>query len=289
MSTQMVHLIKIERVFLGQKNVKVSQCCLSDVPQQLDVAMLQSDIKTQVEHLVCCVCSVEVFNVSCGSVDLVWWFLRSPDVVLSQTVRTWTLSSQDSIPNHAWHVDTLASILVAAEFGQPYLANFFCGGGWVGQWARRVGARNFALFFSLSPAGNFILPSLSGGSSRGILVVFLKAGALKCARPKAAGVSHDNQRTPNVHISGPRRFKHHQNSTRRPPGKRKKRANFWAVRRRRGRPAEEGAVGRRGRSGRGGHPAEGVQRKGAKIFKTHTILNTPKILKHTHTHMTKTF
>ena len=42
-------------------------------------------------------------------------------------------------------------------------------------------AQNFALFF-LSPAENFILSSLSEGSSRGILVVFLKAGALKCAR-----------------------------------------------------------------------------------------------------------
>ena len=36
--------------------------------------------------------------------------------------------------------------------------------------------------FFLSPAGNFILSSLSGGSSRLILVVFLKAGTLKCAR-----------------------------------------------------------------------------------------------------------
>ena len=58
------------------------------------------------------------------------------------------------------------------------------GGGWVGWWAGRavgmvgpwkvglkgwgpegVGAQNFALSF-LSPAGNFILSSLSGGSSR---------------------------------------------------------------------------------------------------------------------------
>ena len=35
----------------------------------------------------------------------------------------------------------------------------------------------------------------------------------------AAGASHNSPRTPNVHISGPRRFKHHQNSTRRPPRK----------------------------------------------------------------------
>ena len=54
----------------------------------------------------------------------------------------------------------------------------------------------------------------------------------------AAGASHDNPRTPNVNISGPPRFKHHQNSTRRPPRegrmkencgvRRKKSAKFWA-------------------------------------------------------------
>ena len=32
-----------------------------------------------------------------------------------------------------------------------------------------------------------------------------------------SGASHDSPRNPNVHILGPRRFKHHQNSTRRPP------------------------------------------------------------------------
>ena len=41
---------------------------------------------------------------------------------------------------------------------------------WLG--ARRVGGPKISLFFFLSPTGNFILPSLSGGSSRGILVVF---------------------------------------------------------------------------------------------------------------------
>ena len=38
----------------------------------------------------------------------------------------------------------------------------------------------------------------------------------------AARASHDSPRTPNVHISGPRRFKHHQNSTKGPPGERRK-------------------------------------------------------------------
>ena len=47
-------------------------------------------------------------------------------------------------------------------------------------------AQNFALFFSLSRP-HFFLSSLSPGFG-------------------AAGVSHDNPKTPNVHISGPRRF-----------------------------------------------------------------------------------
>ena len=56
----------------------------------------------------------------------------------------------------------------------------------------------------------------------------------------AAGASHDSPRTPNMHISGSRRFKHHQNSTKGPQKERrkkivvrrgKKRAKFWAVRR----------------------------------------------------------
>ena len=38
----------------------------------------------------------------------------------------------------------------------------------------------------------------------------------------AARVSHDSPRTPNVRISVPRRFKHHQNSTRRHPERHKK-------------------------------------------------------------------
>ena len=45
------------------------------------------------------------------------------------------------------------------------------GGGPEGWGPGEVGAQNFALFFP-SPTGNFVLSSLSGGSSRGILVVF---------------------------------------------------------------------------------------------------------------------
>ena len=51
----------------------------------------------------------------------------------------------------------------------------------------------------------------------------------------AAGASHDSPRTPNVHISGPRRFKHHQNSTKKTKResklwreREKKSAKFWA-------------------------------------------------------------
>ena len=54
-----------------------------------------------------------------------------------------------------------------------------------------------------------------------------------------AGVSHDSPRTPNVHITGSGRFRHSQNSTRRPPregrksenggGRGKKERNFSAV------------------------------------------------------------
>ena len=61
---------------------------------------------------------------------------------------------------------------------------------------------------------------------------------VKSAPPDRAGVSHDSPRNPNVHISGPRRFKHHQTSTKGPQererrkkivaGGGKKRAKFWA-------------------------------------------------------------
>ena len=63
----------------------------------------------------------------------------------------------------------------------------------------------FRSFFS-SPATVFFLSSLSWGSFRGILVVFLKAGTLKCARLEFSGCRVK-----------PRRFKNTtQKSTRRP-------------------------------------------------------------------------
>ena len=101
-------------------------------------------------------------------------------------------------------------------------------------------AQNFALSFP-TPAPFSLFLSLSGCLLVEFWLLFLKAGALKCARlefsnccvkPRsaeggwitnppagfgAAGVSHDNPRTPNVHIGVPRRFKHQQNSTGRHP------------------------------------------------------------------------
>ena len=95
---------------------------------------------------------------------------------------------------------------------------------------RQVGAQNFALFF-LSPAGDFILSSLSGG----LLVEIwwcLKTRTLKRARLEfsgcrvqapaarsggAAGVSHDSPRAQTCTFEGTGLQKHHQNSTKRPP------------------------------------------------------------------------
>ena len=74
-----------------------------------------------------------------------------------------------------------------------------------------AGPPNISFFFP-SPAPIFALfVSLSGC----LLVVFLKAGALKCVRLGS----------PNVHISGLPRFKHHQISTRRHPERDKKSEN----------------------------------------------------------------
>ena len=88
-----------------------------------------------------------------------------------------------------------------------------------------------SIFFSLSRATIFILFSLYGG----LLVEFrwclkrrslqIWALGLSCETPAAlgaAGASHDSTRTPNVHISMQRRFKHHQNSTKGNPREGKK-------------------------------------------------------------------
>ena len=93
-------------------------------------------------------------------------------------------------------------------------------------------AQNFALFFP-SFCHNFHSSFSLLGSFLGILLVFLKAGTLKCAHLGS------DPRTPNVHISGPRRFKNPtKNSTKGPPRERRKKENcggggkksakFWA-------------------------------------------------------------
>ena len=101
-------------------------------------------------------------------------------------------------------------------------------------------AQNFALFFP-SPAAKFVLFFPLWVSSRWIVVVFeapgrsnvhvwalwLSCGTLAAPPDRAAGASHDNQRTPNAHIWASRCFKHHQNSTRKPP-EREERMKFPA-------------------------------------------------------------
>ena len=100
-------------------------------------------------------------------------------------------------------------------------------------------AQNFALFFSLSRRKiRSFLPSLV--SSRGILVVFEALGpsnvpvwALWCVRAPparsgaAAGVSHDNQRTPTCTFERSGLQKHHQNSTRKTKREGKKNKKLW--------------------------------------------------------------
>ena len=73
---------------------------------------------------------------------------------------------------------------------------------------RRVGAQNFALFFP-SPAGNFIFSFLSGGSSRGILVVFEAPGHSNVRVWSSLVVvwSLGGPKSPNEHIWGSRSSK----------------------------------------------------------------------------------
>ena len=78
-----------------------------------------------------------------------------------------------------------------------------------------------------------------------------------CGFPRlgAAGASHDNPRTPNVHISGSRRFKNTRNIQREDPQRERKRNEHWSGRGKKkseiiGGPAEgvpgEGGLGRWG-------------------------------------------
>ena len=100
-------------------------------------------------------------------------------------------------------------------------------------WGPEGWGPKFRAFF-LAPAGNFILSSLSGGSSRGILVVFespvrshvhvwSSLVVVSAARSGgAAGVSHDSPRAQMCTFQGSGLQKHHQNSTRRHPEREEK-------------------------------------------------------------------
>ena len=100
----------------------------------------------------------------------------------------------------------------------------------------------FRAFFShLRPQFSFFFPSF-GLISFNFVGVFegrnpkmytfgLSGCRVKPRRPHQTGppgLAHDSPRTPNVHISGPLRFKHHQISTRRPPERERKRAKMGA-------------------------------------------------------------
>ena len=79
---------------------------------------------------------------------------------------------------------------------------------------------------------------------------------LSCAARSggAAGVSHGGPRTPNVHISGIQRFKHHQHSTRRPLERQKGRNGGGKGKKKReilGGPAEVGPAEGGGSGGEG--------------------------------------
>ena len=142
-----------------------------------------------------------------------------------------------------------------------------------------MGARNFALF-SLSRLiiRSFLFSSL-WGSSRGILVVFLKAGKLKCARleflgcrvkppaaPKPPGFHTTTRGPKRAHLSFPA-FKNtkipredlqrEEKRTNYEAGEGKRRAKFWAVQGKGG-PWEGWSVGRGG-PWKGG-PGEGRSR-----------------------------
>ena len=110
-------------------------------------------------------------------------------------------------------------------------------------------AQNFALFFPLPPQNSFF-SSLSGCllvefwwcfedqdpqmCTFGLSGCHVKPGGHQTGPPELA---HDSLRTPNVHISGHLRFKHHQNSTKGPQERERrkkivaeegKKTKFWA-------------------------------------------------------------
>ena len=122
--------------------------------------------------------------------------------------------------------------------------------------AQTVGAQNFALFFP-SPATVFILFSLSFGLFRGILVVFEALGRSNVHVWTAREPKRAHLRVPvfkNITKIQRKRPKEREKRMKTVAGEGKKRAKFWAVRRRavrwrEGGPAEGGPAE--------GGPAEG--------------------------------
>ena len=88
------------------------------------------------------------------------------------------------------------------------------------------------VFFSLLWGSSRVFFSSLWGSSRVFISLLWGSSRGNFGGVWSLGLSHDSPRTPNVHIWGSQRFKHHQNSTRIPPqsGERKKNAKFWTPR-----------------------------------------------------------
>ena len=141
------------------------------------------------------------------------------------------------------------------------------------------GAQNLSLFSPLPPQNSFF-SSLSGGflvefwwclKRRGPEMCTFGVLGLSCASPGGPvwwgrrGFTRQSE-SPHVHISGPRRFKHHQNSTRKPP-EREEKNEFCGGREKKkseilGGPAE-GGPGKGGKGGPGkGGPGKGGPGKG---------------------------
>ena len=100
---------------------------------------------------------------------------------LAKKIRIWPGHFRDRFwPNRIWPELVFGQVCVCVCVSRFLVGDFKIFGGCLQDFPRtatsagpalRWTAQNFALFF-LSPAGNFILSSLSWGSSRGILVVF---------------------------------------------------------------------------------------------------------------------
>ena len=172
---------------------------------------------------------------------------------------------------------------------------------------RRVGGPKFRALFP-SPAPIFALFVSLWGSSRGFLVVFESAGALKCARLEFLGCRVKPRRvrsrlgftpqpeSPNVDIWGPRSPKTPPKFKKKTPrenrknencgGRGKKKAKFWGVRRK---GVQERAVLGKGGPGEGRSWGRAVRGDGGVRGSTHENLEHTQHTPHTrHTQHTQT-